>query len=363
MSEVEAKERRVRELLERRGLDALLLRRSSSFAWATAGAASYINTATDLGEASVLYTPDARYVLTTNIEAPRLEREEGLEAQGWRFATHPWHEPDDAVARLAGDLRLGADAPYPGAEDVSEEIARLRASLLPEERERFRHLGRLCGEAMGEAIRAVRPGQTEHEIAALLAAAAASRAAWPVVDLVATDERISAYRHPLPTEKRLERYAMLVLCGRRWGLVCSVTRLVHFGPLHPELRRKQEAVARIDAAYLAATRPGATLGEVWERAAREYAAVGYADEWRLHHQGGAAGYEGREELGLPGSTWTVEEGQAYAWNPSITGVKSEDTALVGPERADPITVVPDWPTLQVELDGQWFDRPAILEIG
>ena len=39
----------------------------------------------------------------------------------------------------------------------------------PEEGVRFRVLGRLCAEAMDHAIRAIRPGFTEHQIAAQLA--------------------------------------------------------------------------------------------------------------------------------------------------------------------------------------------------
>ena len=57
----------------------------------------------------------------------------------------------------------------------------------------------------------------------------------------------------------MERYAMLVLCGRKWGLVCSITRLVHFGALSDEVRRKMQATAQVDATFIAATRPGQTL--------------------------------------------------------------------------------------------------------
>jgi antitoxin VapB len=56
---------------------------------------------------------------------------------------------------------------------------------------------------------------------------------------------------------------MLILCGRREGLVCSITRLVHFGRLPDDLRRKAEAVASVDAAFIDATRPGCTLDEVF----------------------------------------------------------------------------------------------------
>jgi antitoxin VapB len=233
-----------------------------------------------------------------------------------------------------------------------------------EEIERFRILGRDCAEAMDSAIGAVRPGHTEYEIAALLAREAEGRGAQAIVNLIATDERIFSFRHPLPTEKKLDRYAMLVLCGRRWGLVCSITRLVHFGPLPDDLRRKMQAVAQVDATFMATTRPGRTLGQVFERAQAAYAETGFADEWCLHHQGGLAGYEPREFVATPGSSDLVAVGQVYAWNPSITGAKSEDTMVVGEDGYQVLTTISDWPMLSVSVEGQTEPilRPAILEV-
>ena len=82
MSEFTYKQDRIRALLAERKLDALLLRGVSSFAWATCGAASYINTAATNGEAVLLVTPSGRHLITSNIEAPRLDEEEDLAAQG-----------------------------------------------------------------------------------------------------------------------------------------------------------------------------------------------------------------------------------------------------------------------------------------
>jgi len=191
---------------------------------------------------------------------------------------------------------------------------------------------------------------------------AQSRGVQAIVNLIATDQRIFAFRHPLPTEKKLERYVMLVLCGRRWGLVCSVTRFVHFGRLPDELRRKAEAVAQIDATMIAATRPGRTLGDIFRQTQAAYAAVGFPNEWQRHHQGGPAGYEPREYTATPGSTDIVAVGQSYAWNPSITGTKSEDTILVGESSNDVLTAMPGWPTLAVPVGPETMQRPAILEI-
>jgi antitoxin VapB len=372
MSELDDKLNRIQALLAEKNLDALLLQRVSSFAWATCGAASYVNTATTDGAAALLITPQDRFVITNNIEATRLEHEEKLAAQGWELRVGPWHAAQDTVSELTRGLKLGVDGPYPEATDLSAEMARLRSNLTPDEAERFRVLGRLCAEAMDSAIRKVRPGQTEYQIAALLAHAMQERGPQAIVNLIATDERIFSFRHPLPTDKQLQRYAMLILCGRRWGLVCSITRLVHFGPLPADLRRKAEAVAQVDAAFIAATRPGRSLGDIFARAQAVYAQTGFADEWRLHHQGGPAGYEAREFLATPGSTDLVSLRQAYAWNPSITGAKSEDTLLVGEDGNQILTSIPGWPTLSVSVEGEAprlagrpevaAGRPAILEV-
>jgi Xaa-Pro aminopeptidase len=362
MNEFSQKQDRIQALLAEHKLDALLLRRVSSFAWVTCGAASYVNTATTNGEAALLITPSGRYLITNNIEATRLEQEEKLAAQGWEFRTVPWHGAQDTVTELNRGLRLGADGPYPGATELSGDLARLRANLTPEEGERFRALSRLCAEAMDHAARAVRPGQTEYQIAGLLAREAESQGVQAIVNLIATDGRIFAFRHPLPTGKKLDRYAMLVLCGRRWGLVCSLTRFVHFGQPPDDLRRKAEAVAQVDATFIAATRPGQTLGEIFQQATADYAETGFPDEWHLHHQGGTAGYEPREYIATPDSADVVSVGQVYAWNPSITGTKSEDTILVGETGNEGLTAIKDWPKLSVTAGGQTLTRPAILEI-
>jgi len=362
MSELDSVLNSIRGLLAARGAQALLLRRVGSFAWATCGADAHVNTAATNGAAALLITPAGRYVVADNIETPRLEREEKLAEQGWQFAVSPWYEASDAVARLTAGLKLGADGPYPGALDLSDEVTELRTVLTPEAVQRFRVLGGLCAEAMQAAIGQVRPGMSEHEIAGRLALEAESRGVQPIVLLVAADERIFSFRHPLPTARRLDRYAMLVLCGRRHGLVCSITRLVHFGPLPAELRRKAEAVAGIDAAFIHATRPGRTLGDVFQAAQAAYAQAGYPDEWQLHHQGGPAGYEPRELIATPGAAFAVQAYQTYAWNPSITGVKSEDTILVTPGGPNEVlTAIPGWPLIAVNCDGHDFQRPAILE--
>ena len=362
-SEVSKKIDLLREVASRHSLDGILLQRVSSLAWATGGATTYVNTATSLAEASVLVTEHDQYLITNNIEATRLEKEERLTSQGWSFHIFPWYEKNTSLRHLSEGLKLGADGCYPGAVDLSAEMAHLRANLSAEEGDRFRILGQLCAQAMDACARAIRPDQSEHEIAALLASEAEVRGAQAIVNLIAVDERIYHFRHPLPSDKKLEHYAMLVLCGRRWGLVCSLTRLVYFGRLPEELCRKVEVVARVDGAMIAATRPGSTLGQVFRRAKEAYASAGYADEWHLHHQGGPAGYEPRETIATPDSTDLVIAGQVYAWNPSITGCKSEDSVLIKADGFEILSAISGWPVINVEVGGQTIERPDFLVVG
>lgn len=362
MTELELKLGRMRELLRAHSLDALLLQRADNFAWATCGAASYVNLAASLGAASLLITPSGRYVVTDNIEAQRLQQEERLPEQGWEFRIAPWYEENHAVTSLTRGLKLATDAAYPGAIDLSAALPRLRGLLTPEEGARFRKLGVHCAEAMDAAIRAISPGMTELSIAALLAREGLSRGVQPIVNLVAVDERVLRFRHPLPTGRQLQAYAMLVLCGRMWGLVCSITRLVHFGRLPDDLRMKADAMARVDAQFMRSTRPGRKLREIFAEGIDAYRAVGFADEWQFHHQGGLAGYAPREILATLASKDAVVTGQAYAWNPSVAGAKSEDTILVGEQGNEILTSIPAWPTLPVNVDGHTIERPAILEI-
>lgn len=361
-AEWEEKERRLRVLMSLHDLDAVLLSRSANVAWLSGGGRSYVNIASDEGVGSLLVTPEGRYLLTDVIEAERLRQEEGFGDGGWQVIAEPWHEHKHRLAELTSGLHVGTDMPGTGFTDVGAEIGRLRWPLTPAEVDRFRPLGADAGAAIGEAAASVRPGMSEYEIAGLLANATYRRGALPIVALVAVDERIEQRRHPLPTDKRLVRTAMLVLCARRHGLVASVTRLVHFGHVPDILREKMLAVATIDATAVLATRPGVPANSIFATIQQAYADVGYPGEWKKHHQGGPAGYEPRDYVATPHTEHVVEAVQAFAWNPSVPGAKSEDTFLVTAEGQELLTPSPDWPQQQIEVAGQVIERPYILEL-
>ena len=88
--------------------------------------------------------------------------------------------------------------------------------------------------------------------------------------------------------------------------------------------------------------------------------AGFPGEWKKHHQGGAIGYDDREYVIYPGIQETVLENQAFAWNPTITGAKVEDTIIAHKNGFEVITRTEDWPLLNVELNGNVYPQPTIL---
>jgi Xaa-Pro aminopeptidase len=130
-----------------------------------------------------------------------------------------------------------------------------------------------------------------------------------------------------------------------------------------DLKKRHAAVAAVDAGINLHCKPGQTLGEMFDFICRQYASAGYDGEWQLHHQGGPTGYATRDCIATPNDPTQLVEHQAFAWNPSITGTKSEDTIITGEN--GPIVVTEagsDWPMILCEYNGKMMKRPDILVV-
>ncbi|MCX8053825.1 MAG: M24 family metallopeptidase [Armatimonadetes bacterium] len=359
--EICEKELRVRALMRDQGLDALALSTTANFAWLTCGGSNYVGIATEIGAASAVITKNSKFIVCDNIEAARIANEE-VAGQGFEFKTCEWYEgrKDALIREIEPKGTLGSDTPIEGARYVAPLIDNLRRSLTPAEIERYRSLGKDVSECLAATANEIEPGMTEHQIAGLLDGRLKACGIVPIVTLVAVDERIEHYRHPIPTEKKLVRQAMLVTGARRFGLVVSATRIVHFGPVPNELRLKHDAVARVDAELIAATRVGARMGDVLQRGIVAYQEAGFADEWRLHHQGGPTGYKSREFRVTQSTDAQVAENQAFAWNPSITGTKTEDTIIATKSGPEIISLTGNWPVIMIRIGETTIPRPDIM---
>jgi Xaa-Pro aminopeptidase len=353
-AEVAAKLALLRDCLVRTGAAAVRLRGIDWFAWATAGGSSAVLQTSELGVAEVLVTTIDAVILTDEIEAARL-REEEVPA-GFTFHVTPWAQVElreRYVLGLADGRPVLSDRPHGNEQPLPTALRQRRLVLLDSEQARYRLLGREAAEAMTETMHAARPEWTEYELAAAGAAALWRRGIQPALVLAAGARRLPLYRHPTPSREPLGARAMLVFCARRHGLYANLTRFVSFGPAPQE----QGTLMEVEATGLATVTPGKSLSAVYHAFAAAYNHADRQDAINEHHQGGITGYQAREIVATPSTATELEEGMAFAFNPSFAGLKIEDTFLLGPEGLDNLTLDPQWPTVRVH--GR--QRPLWLE--
>ncbi len=350
----------------------VMLNAQHNFAWITGGANNAIDTTRENGAATILVTKQGkRYTIANNIEMQRMLNEQ-VDANLFEPVEFQWQDEKaqpELVRLLAGDLAEGqviADIPFTSAPALESIFAYQRFQLTDDEIERCRELGRDAAIAISNTIRVVQQGQTESEIANAMRHELGKKNISSVVTLVAADERIAKYRHPVPTDNRWNKTLLLVTCAKRRGLIASLSRMISIGEPSDELKRKTEAAAFVHASLQHATRIAVnpeTLGsELYAVAADAYEKMGFADEINKHHQGGATGYRTRDWVAHPASTEQVFPDQAFAWNPSITGTKVEDTIVRNDGDIEVLTASPDFPKIETAIEGRSYFSHGILTI-
>ncbi|MBB6147107.1 antitoxin VapB [Silvibacterium bohemicum] len=359
-AELAEKSERIAAFLDRHGYSALLLSRHENIAWATAGQVeARVALGSEAAVTSLLITREGRkYYLAPENEGPRLAAEEfaGLD---YEPVLYPWYESAAPhLKKLTGGKSFASDAATADATQVN--LGSLRAPLLPTEINRLRALGRDTADATVSVLESLEPGVTEYEMAARTSAALLERGIAPTVLLMGTDDRIRKYKHAVPRKGVLEHYGMVNLCARKWGLVVSITRFVHFGSVPKELAASFTHAAQINAELLHATRPGATSAAIFAVAKKAYAAAGVPEEIERHHQGGPCGYVERDWVITPHGEQTVALPQAFAYNPSLRGAKAEDTVLVTKDGVEVLTGTPSLPVIESEVGGKIYRAAGVL---
>ena len=371
-NEIEEKLDRVARVIADEGLAGLLINTQPNFAWLSAGGSNGIDSSREAGVGTLLVRRDGRrFVLANRIELTRLLTEQ-LNGQGYEPVDFGWEEEkanpslpaEIALSLVDQGLPLGSDSPVGSSVRVVDQVvARTRYRLTAGEMDRFRLLGQEAGLAIGEMARSLVPGLSEREVAGRAVDSLAAIGAASVVTLVAADERLRLFRHPPPTDLRWDKTVMIVVCARRGGLIASLTRIVCNGPVPEDLRQRTRATAGVMASLLTATKPGAAGNALYDVAARAYLDADFPGEEHLHHQGGAAGYRTRDWVAHPACAERVQAGQAFAWNPSITGTKIEETCIASSEGIEMITTTPGWPVIEPngEVDVQ-YSLPDVLSL-
>lgn len=246
--------------------------------------------------------------------------------------------------------------------NVNSSLEAMFYPLGPQEVAALRALASETALIVEATARRMRPGLTEAEIAGDLAGQLVAACIRPELIMIAADDRIERLRHCNPSDAPIRSVALVSATVHRRGLYVSVTRLVACQPVPEPLLRWQQACNRVDAAAIAASRPGTPVGDVFSTMLCAYADEGVPDEWTMHHQGGPAGFCGRDFKATAGETRTLVERQPIVWNPTIRGAKSEDTILTKThdELPEVLTHTGNWTYHEVETGGGTLLRPSIL---
>lgn len=369
--EIQIKTERLQKLLSAENLGGVLINSQHNFAWLTGGRSNGINLSVETGACFLLVRSDGKkFVLANNIEMPRLLSEE-ISGEYFEPVEFLWQEEkssgefvfEKGKSLLNGNKEIVSDLSLSSKyRTVENLIAPCRYSLTDGEIERYRNLGKDAGAILGKIFESINVGETELEIARKVKDALAIQNINSVVTLVGADERIKKFRHPTPTLNRWQKVLLIAVCAKREGLIVNLSRLACVGQIPDELQRKTESAGYVFAKLNAETKIGASSAELYQAAAEAYAKKGFPGEINLHHQGGATGYKTRDWVAHPQSEETVFPNQAFAWNPSITGTKAEETIIVSENGFETLTATPNFPSLSIEIGGKEFISPSILSL-
>ena len=364
--EIQEKEKRIQEYMANKKLDGIILNRSDNWAWITGGRNDRIIYTTEYSMMYLIITKDLKkYCITPNVESNRLEIED-LGDIDYKIYSFPWYDDSQKEAlfrKIIKDKKFASDVEsINGVNKLDEDFNRLRFSLTENEIIKYRQLGKWCRESIEDTARSIEKGITEQEISGIAIGKLGMFGIFPHVLMVGSDERIFNFRHPLTTNKKVKKYVIIVLCGSKWGLVLAMSRLVHFGEISKELNNKMKKVTEIEAKLIANSRPGKSFSDISKVINDSYEKAGYPDMWKLHYQGGPIGYNVREYSWTPDNDRVFYDNQAIAWNPTITGVKSEDTFISMNGNIEFISYKKDksWPFFEHNIYGHKIFRPSIL---
>lgn len=363
IEEFDKKRARTAQYLEKKGLDAVYLKRRCNFSWITCGGDNRIVDHSEEGWSGVLVTKRRAVLITDNTEMPRIVGEETGSLPIEKYG-YTWYKSElrDAILKVCGSPNVACDTVIAGLKRLEKDFDRIQYQLTEPELDRFRSLGKATSRAFTKIGQEIVIGMTELDVAAMVSYELMRHNIQPQLVLVACDNRISDYRHPIPTGQKIERYVMYVAVAVKWGLNLSITRFCHFGTPPEELLKKKNAIYNIDARLIYNTRPGTRITDIFRQHRENFKEFGYPDEWRKLHQGGSTSYRIRDvkaTLDTP-DTEVVLLNQAYAWNPSIAGIKSEDTILVLAEGNEIISEDPQWPLVEIDVNGETVKRADIL---
>jgi Xaa-Pro aminopeptidase len=359
-ADLDAKQVRVALLLQEVGCEGLLVLDPENFAWLTSGATPR-GILEPAAMPALFYGPEQRWLLSSNTDTQRLFDEE-LDALGFQLKEWPWHwGREQLLADLCQGKHLACDEPRTDCVPVGDRLRVLRRTLTGYEQACCRILGQTVSHALEATCRTMSHNETEREAAGQLSHRLLHRGVHPLTIGVAADGRSRLYRQFGFTSTPIRHHAVLAVSARKYGLICTASRSVSFGPADPDLRKEHDAACKVSATYQASTWPDAVPQQILGAGRRVYQLTGFEHEWLESPQGHVTGRAAVEMPLLPQTTELFQAGWAVTWRASAGAALSCDTFLVADQAPQPLTPTEAWPLKRIRVQGAEFFRPDILQ--
>jgi Xaa-Pro dipeptidase len=284
---------------------------------------------------------------------PALERERAVQVAG-DFGVVGWRDGEDPVTlvrdALAGSGKVAVEKDHltlrsaealqamTGAAafvDVSGEIRNLRGVKSPAELEKLRRAAEITDTVYEDVIGRIHTGQTELEVAAMIAASITAHGGTPAFGSSVQFGANSAEPHHHPASRKLREGDLVLL---DFGAACDgyhadLTRVAVAGEPTEQQRETHGLVLAAHDAAIAAARAGVTAGAVDQAAREVIEKAGRAAEF-FHRTGHGLGLEIHEDPSLdPASPLILEAGMVATVEPGVYvggwgGVRIEDDVVI-----------------------------------
>lgn len=238
--------------------------------------------------------------------------------------------------RMAAGLGVTPGALLDQVGDLTPVISAMRESKSEAELAFMQRAADILNPALDAAVKAIKPGVTEKQLAAILEEAMNQAGA----EGVAFDTHVlfgptAALPHGSTGDQVLQagQVVLMDFGAVVQGYRSDITRTVCCGDWPGEMARVYDTVLAANQAAIAAVKPGVPLGEIDRAARRVIEEAGYG-EYFIHRTGHGLGLEvheepyvvsGNEKLLQPGHVVTIEPG---IYLPGVGGVRIEDDVVV-----------------------------------
>jgi len=362
MKEYQTKIERMYNLMDQKGYDAIVIGTQTNFSWLSCGGTGKLLLTSDIAAAYCVITKTNRYLVAYTMDGPR-NIEEELYGMGFEPVFIRWYENtlEGKVLELLGNKKILSDIPLEGANVSMKEFYGLHYPLISAEIDRFKKIDQDAERLLRSVVDQIKPGIKETEVEAMIISEFVKAEYFPIVLLLGSDERIMKYRHLIAKEKKIDKYLLLILAMRKFGLNAVLTRSVYFGDKLPDdIYRKFTAASTIAANCIASTIPGTKFSAILEMQKRLYIELGFPEEWKNHFQGGITGYVCNDSSLALDPDAVIVNNQTCNWFITITGVNTEDTCISGKDGGEVFTQTGSWPLKEYATGNQSIKMPDIL---